>query len=149
MGQKLGWSAAMNTKDRGHFSFGAVSTNTPRILVIETNDIDILSVQVTSTGTLAATITVLASNSYIPGAADPQFGAFAAPQAPQRAGTFVSITSRVTGITNPSGAGGDCIITIGAEAEPTVPHCFVMISFVQSAGSGNLDMFVSGKTLGR
>lgn len=147
MPQKLGWSPAINAKERGHFSFGTVANATARELIIDCTGIDTLSVQVVSGGTLAATITVRASNSYIPGPADVPFGA---PQAgtPIRAGSFVDITSRCTGITNPSGAGGDCIVTVGAAAEPNVPHNFVMIRFVQSAGSGSLDMYVSGKTLG-
>lgn len=150
MPQKLGWCAAVDAKERGHFSFGAVSNTTARELIIDCNEVDIASVQVTSTGTLNATITVLASNSYIPDARAAQFGtAPAGGSAPVRAGSFVAITTRVTGIVNPGGAGGDCLITIGAAAEPFVAHGFVKIVFTPASGSGNLDMYVSGKQVGR
>jgi hypothetical protein len=148
MSQKIGWTPVLAAKERGHFSFGTVANATPRELIIDCTDCDSVSVQVTSGGNLAATITVLASNSYIPGPADAQFGAPAG-AAPQRAGTFVAITTRVTGITNPAGAGGDCIISIAAAAEPLVTHSFVKVVFTQSGGSGALDMFVSGKAVGR
>jgi hypothetical protein len=146
--QRLGLVQNLAAKERGHFSFGTVANATARELILDCSEVDVVSVQVTSGGTLTATITVLASNSYIPGAADPPFGAPAA-AAPIRAGTFVAITSRVTGITNPAGAGGDCIINIAVAAEPFVSENFIMVRFVQSAGSGPLDMFVSGKSYGR
>jgi len=150
MPQVLGWSAALDTRDRGHVSFGTVSNTTAREWIIDCNEIDLVSVQVTSTGTLTATITVLASNSFIPAADDAMFGAPApAVAGAVRAGSFVAITTRVTGITNPAGAGGDCIIGIGAAAEPFVAHGFVKVVFTPASGSGNLDMYVSGKRVGR
>lgn len=146
--QILGWSPLNDSKERGHFSFGTVATATPRELIIDCHGIDTLCVQVTSGGTLTATITVLGSNSYIPGQQDVQFGAPAG-AAPVRAGTFVAITTRVTGIVNPAGAGGDCIIGINSASDPFVTPGFVMVRFTQSGGSGALDMFVSGKVIGK
>lgn len=146
--QRLGWCSDLTARERGHFSFGTVANATARELILDCTGVDVLSVQVTSGGTLTATITVLASNSYIPGPADPPFGAPAA-AAPLRAGTFVAITTRVTGIVNPAGAGGDCMINVAVAGEPFVSENFIMVRFVQSAGSGALDMFVSGKSLGR
>jgi hypothetical protein len=148
--QRLGWCPGVSAKDRGHFSFGTVSNTTARDLILDCTEVDVTSIQVTSTGTLTATITVLASNSFIPGPGDATFGLTSvAGAAPIRAGTFVNITTRVTGIVNPAGAGGDCMINVAVAGEPQVSENFILVRFTPASGSGNLDMYVSGKSFTR
>jgi hypothetical protein len=150
MPQKLGYSPANNAKERGHVSFGTVSNATAREAVFDCSDIDTLSLQVTCGGTLTGTITVLASNSFIPGSADPLFGApLVGSGTPIRAGTWVAITARCTGITNPAGSGSDSMIAVSVATDPLVTPLWVMVRFVQSGGSGAVDVYASGKTIGR
>lgn len=153
--QLICWTPDVDTADRGHFSFGSVSNTNVRELIIDCNGIDSLSIQVVWTGTLTATIAILASNSYIPLGSDAQFIAAGAASPPaaglnaRRAGTFSAITTRVTGITNPAGAGGDCIISVAVAGEPFVTHNFVKFRFTPASGTGNLDVYVSGKAVSR
>lgn len=148
--QVLGWNSDLSGKERGHFSFGSVSNTTARDLILDCTGVDTASIQVTSTGTLTATITVRASNSFIPGPGDAMHGLTSVAGAnPIRAGSFVDITSRVTGIVNPAGAGGDCMINVAVAAEPEVTPLFILVRFTPASGTGNLDMYVSGKSFGR
>ncbi len=61
----------------------------------------------------------------------------------------MAITSRVTGIVNPAGAGGDCLINVAVAGEPFVAHGFILVRFTPASGSGSLDMYVSGKAFAK
>lgn len=149
--QALGWNPNFDANDRGHVGFGSVSTATAREAIYDCTGIDVLSIQAVWTGTLAGTITVLGSNSFIPLSSDslstPVGAATAAGANARRQGTFTAITTRVTGIVNPAGSAGDCLINVASSGEPSVAHNFIKFRFVQSGGTGNLDLYVSGKSL--
>ena len=151
--QVLGWSLDVNTPDRGHVSFGTVADNTPREAIFDCSTVDTLSIQARTGGTLAGTIKIFASNSFVPNQSDTMFGSGGgSPTYQTKAvvpGTFIDITSRVTGITNPAGSGGDCMINVAVAGEPFVTPRMIKFQFVQSAGSGAVDIFVSGKSLTR
>ena len=140
--QKLGYDGA-SPKERGHINYGSVSSGA-KSAIYDVSGIDSMSVQVTSGGTLAATITVLASNSFIPASGQDLSDSTSTAN---RAGSFVDITSRVTGITNPTGSGGDCMIEINAAG--LIGFAFVKVTFTRTGGSGQLDFYASGKAVSR
>jgi hypothetical protein len=131
--QKLGYDDA-SARERGHFQFLAFGAGTKSIY-IDCNSIDTLDVQLVWDGTLTAAVTVFASNSFIPNSEDMQTGTAI------RAGAFTNITARVVKTADPAGAPGNQDIDCGETHQ-----CFMRIDVARSAGSGNLDVYVSGKT---
>lgn len=139
--QKLGYDiGGVSAKERGHFDFGVVASGT-KSLYIDVNGCDSLNVQIVWASTLAAATTVHASNSFICDPANMQTGT------PIRAGTFTAITAAswvvITGA-DPAGSPGSQMIHIGV-----VSPCTIRIDVARSGGSGQLDMYVSGKATGR
>lgn len=139
MPQKLGWSPNIDAKERGHFNLGVLAAGTVSVY-IDANAIDRLDFQIIWGGNLTAATKVLASNSFIP---DPQDSQVSGARAPLRLGAFTDITSRVSKTTDPAGAAGNQDVDVGA-----VSQGFIRLDITQSAGSGQVDVYVSGKTIG-
>ena len=141
MPQKLGPGPDLSAKERGHTDFGSIGDATPRDLIMDLNSVDNASVQLVWAGTLAAAVTVWASNSFLP---DPRNIDAATPL---RAGTWTDVTAAswvVKTGADPAGGPLSQYIHINV-ASP----CFIRVRIIRSAGSGQTDAFVSGKTVGR
>jgi hypothetical protein len=139
--QKLGWSLDNSAKERGHTDFGVVGDATPRDLIIDLNSVDTASVQLVWGGTLTAAVTVWFSNSFIPDARD------LTSATPQRAGTWTDVTAAAYIVkTGADPAGGPLSQYIHV---PVATPGFMRVRVIRSAGSGQLDAFDSGKTVGR
>lgn len=141
MPQKLGWCPGFSAKERGHRDFGSIGDATPRDLILDLNEVDNAGVQLVWAGTLAAAVTVWASNSFIPDARDMDAAT------PQRAGTWTDVTAAswvVKTGADPAGGPLSQYIHINV-ASP----CFIRVRIIRSAGAGQTDAFVSGKSVGR
>lgn len=139
--QRLGWGNHNDATERGHTNFGSIGDATPRNLILDLTDIDNASVQLVWAGTLAAAVTVWASNSFIPDARNIDAAS------PRRAGTWTDVTAAswiVKTGADPAGSAGSQYIHVNV-ATP----CFIRVRIVQSAGSGQTDAYVSGKVIGR
>jgi hypothetical protein len=139
--QKLGWSLDNSAKERGHTDFGSIGDATPRDLIIDCNSVDTLAVQLVYAAGLTAAVTVWASNSFIPDVRNIDAAT------PQRAGTWTDISAAsyvVKTGADPSGSATSQLIHIGV-----VTPGFIRVRIIRSAGSGQTDAFISGKTVGR
>jgi hypothetical protein len=123
------------TKTRG-YNTRAVSDTSASHVIYQTSHTDRMCVQAVWTGTVAGTITVEVSNSYIPsndGGID---------STPIRTGVWTDISSTLTipSVTSPGGGTSSGMIQLGFRDE-----AFVRITFTPSAGAGNFDTYLNDK----
>lgn len=140
---KLG---ALGGSDAGHMIIAGVMTSVAvLVFVLDTDEADWLTFDITYTGTPTGTFKVESSNSYLPNRRDLSG---AAPNTPIRAGSWKDMTSRlVPAITNPAGAGGNQFVGFPM-GDVAIGGTYVRFTYTNTSGVGVLDVFINGKAIG-
>jgi hypothetical protein len=116
----------------------AVTDTTPITLILDMQHVDNFSCQVIWDGTVAADVAVFISNSYNPNPQDIQDETIAL-----NPGIWTDRTMSFTAdITPPAGSPGD-----GEIHGQWVEAAFVKIVITPTAGAGNVDLYISGKSV--
>jgi len=136
---------ALGGDDAGHMIKAGVMTGTNALVfVLDVDEIDWLTFDITYTGTPTGTFKVEASNSYLPDRRDLTGGTYTA----KRAGSWKDMTSRlVPSIANPAGAGGNQFVGFPF-GDVAIGATYVRFTYTNTSGAGVLDVFVTGKAVG-
>ncbi|HEY6875594.1 MAG TPA: hypothetical protein VI384_04470 [Candidatus Dormibacteraeota bacterium] len=140
---------AVGGNEAGHLIASVSGVNnmtgtTAIVKVIDIDEVDNISFDVSWTGTPTGTFIVEVSNSYLPNPKDLSGQGTAG----IRVGSWNPVTSTVDGaIVNPAGASGKCIFGFNP-TKFAMAFSFMRLTYTNSAGTGQLDVWMSGKAIG-
>lgn len=131
----------------GNFAGGVIvagvmtGTNVIGPVVLDIDEADILTFDISYTGTPTGTFKFEVSNSVLPNRTNLS-------GTPVRAGSWKDLTSRlVPALTNPAGAAGNQFVGFPL-GDVAMGATYLRVSYTNASGVGVLDVYMTGKALG-